>query len=162
MVSVDEMQFGFMPERGTIDAVFILRRLQEEYYAKGKKLCMYFVDSENAFDRISRKVLVWTMRKKGMPYVLVRSVMSLYEGAKTRVRVDSELSGEFEVKVGMHQVSVLSHFFSSGGRCCLRICLKKSHVNMYIYIASMIKQSYSRIVHVTINCKSLGNIENER
>ena len=34
IVSVDEMQFGFMPERGTIDAVFILRRLQEEYHAK--------------------------------------------------------------------------------------------------------------------------------
>ena len=27
IVSVDEMQFGFMPERGTIDAVFILRRM---------------------------------------------------------------------------------------------------------------------------------------
>ena len=27
IVTVDEMQFGFMPERGTIDAVFILRRL---------------------------------------------------------------------------------------------------------------------------------------
>ena len=27
IVSVDEMQFGFIHERGTIDAVFILRRL---------------------------------------------------------------------------------------------------------------------------------------
>ena len=42
--------------------------------------------------------------------VLVRSVMSLYEGAKTRVRVDSELSEEFEVKIGMDQGSVLSPF----------------------------------------------------
>ena len=25
IVTVDKMQFGFMPERGTIDAVFILR-----------------------------------------------------------------------------------------------------------------------------------------
>ena len=40
IVYVDEMQFGFMPERGTIDAVFILRRLQEEYHAKGKMLNM--------------------------------------------------------------------------------------------------------------------------
>ena len=38
IVTVDEMQFGFMPERGTIDAVYILRRLQEEYHAKGKTL----------------------------------------------------------------------------------------------------------------------------
>ena len=45
-----------------------------------------------------------------MPQYLVRSVMSLHEGAKTRVRVDSELSDKFEVKVGMHQGSVLSPF----------------------------------------------------
>ena len=31
IVTVDEMQFGLMPERGTIDAVFMLRRMQEEY-----------------------------------------------------------------------------------------------------------------------------------
>ena len=35
---VDEMQFGFMPERGTVDAAFILRRMQEEYQPKGKKV----------------------------------------------------------------------------------------------------------------------------
>ena len=44
------------------------------------------------------------MRKKEIPQVLIRSLMSLYEGAKTRVRVDSELSEEFAVKVEMHQV----------------------------------------------------------
>ena len=36
--------------------------------------------------------------------------MSLYQGAKTRVRVVSELSEEYEVEVGMHKVSVLSPF----------------------------------------------------
>ena len=55
IVSVDEMQFGFMPERGTIDAIFILRMMQE-YHAKGKKLYMRFVDLEEAFDRVPRKV----------------------------------------------------------------------------------------------------------
>ena len=34
--------------------------------------------------------------------------MSLYEGAKRRLRVDSELSEEFEAEVGMHQGSVKS------------------------------------------------------
>ena len=34
--------------------------------------------------------------------------MSLYNGAKTRVRVESAYSEEFEVKVGVHQGSVLS------------------------------------------------------
>ena len=75
-----------------------------------EKRCMCFVDLEKAFDRVSRKVLELALRKKEIPVVLVRSVMSLYDGVKTRVRVDSELSKEFEVKVGKHQVSVLSSF----------------------------------------------------
>ena len=38
MVKVDEMQFRFMPGKGTIHAVFMFRRLQEEYLDKEKKL----------------------------------------------------------------------------------------------------------------------------
>ena len=40
MVKMNEIQFGFMPGKGTIDAVFILRRLQEEYLEK-EKGCVY-------------------------------------------------------------------------------------------------------------------------
>ena len=61
------------------------------------------MDQEKAFGRVARKVLERAMRKKGIPEDLVRSVMSLYEGAKTRVRVDSELSEDFEFKMWMHQ-----------------------------------------------------------
>ena len=43
------------------------------------------------------------MRKKGIQDVLVRSVIGQYEVEKTRIRVDSELSEEFEAKEGMHQ-----------------------------------------------------------
>ena len=64
---------------------------------------MCFVDLDKAFDRVPRKVLEWTLRKQGIPDVFMRAVMSLYEGAKTRVTVDSELSEEFEVNVGLHQ-----------------------------------------------------------
>ena len=77
-----------MPERGTIHAVLILRRLQGKYHAK-RKSCMCLVDIEEELDRAPRKVLEWALRKKEIPEVLVRSVMSLYEGAKTRIGVDS-------------------------------------------------------------------------
>ena len=90
--------------------MFISRRPQEECHAKGKKLYVCFVDLEKALDRVLRKGLELAMKKKGMPEVLVRSVMSLYEGAKTRVRVDSELSEELVIEVDMHQGSVLSPF----------------------------------------------------
>ena len=57
-------------------------------------------------------MLEWALRRNGISEVVVISVMSLYEGTKTRVRVDSELSEGFEVKVGMHQGSVLLPFFA--------------------------------------------------
>ena len=39
---------------------------------------------------------------------MVQAVMSLYDGAKTRVRVGFAYLEEFKVKVGVHQGSVLS------------------------------------------------------
>ena len=72
-----------------------------------KEKSYVFCGPRESFDSASRKVLEWAMRKKGILEVLVRSVMSLCEGAKTSVRVDSALSEEFEVKFGMHQGFVL-------------------------------------------------------
>ena len=40
-------------------------------------------------------------------------MMNLHDGAKTSVRVESELSEEFEVKVGMYQGCLQSPFLSS-------------------------------------------------
>ena len=57
-------------------------------HAKGKMLYMCSVYLEKDLDRVLRKVLEWATVKKGIPEVLIRSVMSLYEGAKTMVRVD--------------------------------------------------------------------------
>ena len=107
LVNLNEMQFGFMPGKGTVDAIFIVRRMKEEYQKKNKKLYV-FCGHGKAFDRVPRKVMEWAMRKNGLSKVIVRAVMSLYDGAKTRVRVGSAYSEEFEVKVGAHQESVLS------------------------------------------------------
>ena len=38
LVNINSMQFGFMPGRGTTDALFVVRRMQEEYRDKKKKL----------------------------------------------------------------------------------------------------------------------------
>ena len=108
LVKVDDMQFGLTPEKGTTDALFILRRMQEEFLGREKKLYMCFVDLEKAFDRVPRKVMEWALRKKSLLEVLVKAVMSLYEGSRTKVRVGSGLSEEFGVRVDVHQGSVIS------------------------------------------------------
>ena len=57
LVEVDDMQFGFMPGRVTTDALFLVRRMQEEYRKKDEKLYMCFVDLEKACDRVPRRVM---------------------------------------------------------------------------------------------------------
>ena len=105
---IDEMQFGFTPGKGTTHALFILRRTQEEFRGREKKLYMCFVDLKKAFDRVPRKVMEWALRKEGLAEVLEQAVMSLYEGSRTEVRVGSGTSDEFGVRVGVHQGPVLS------------------------------------------------------
>ena len=48
------------------------------------------------------------MRKVGVEEWIVRLVQAMYNNARSRVRVGSEYSEEFEVGVGVHQGSVLS------------------------------------------------------
>jgi len=54
-----------MKGTGTTDAIFIVRQTQEKFRAKGK-LCLSFVDLENAFGRIPREMITWAMRNLGV------------------------------------------------------------------------------------------------
>jgi hypothetical protein len=56
-VSIDDMQFGFRPGRGTTDAIFIIRQVQEKFLLKKQNLWIAIVDLEKAFDRVPREVL---------------------------------------------------------------------------------------------------------
>ena len=107
-ISIDDMQFGFMPGRGTTDAIFILRQLQEKHLDRKLSLYFAFVDLEKAFDRVPRKVIWWAKRKLGVEEWLVKLVQAMYSNARSQVRVNGTYSDPFEVKVGVHQGSVLS------------------------------------------------------
>src|SRR5580692_7598626 len=63
-VKLDDMQFGFRPGKGTTDAIFVIRQVQERFLEKKKDLWIAFVDLEKAFDRVPREVLL------SFPYLL--------------------------------------------------------------------------------------------
>ena len=62
-VNIDDMQFGFMPGKGTMDAIFITCIMQERFLVKKKDLYFTFVDLEKAFDRVPRQVVTWALRR---------------------------------------------------------------------------------------------------
>jgi len=55
-----------------------------------------------------REVARWALRKAGVDEWLLKEVMAMYEGAQTVVRTTDGDNKAFNVKVGLHQGSVLS------------------------------------------------------
>ena len=120
VVSIDDSQFGFVPGRGTTDAIFVVRQLQEKYLAVNKRLYMAFVDLEKAFDCVPRKVIWWALRKLGVEDWIVRLVQGMHTNARSRVRVGEGFSKEFEVKSTRDPYSV---------PCSSSLCWRPCHVS---------------------------------
>ena len=91
LVDIDAMQFGFIPGKGAMDAIFIARQLQERYLEKKKKLSFASVDLEKAFDLVPREVVKWVMRKLGVEEGSIWAVMTMYRNSKSVIRVNNTL-----------------------------------------------------------------------
>ena len=59
--SINNMQLGFIPGRGTADTNFMFKQLQEKYLQRKKNVYLAFVNLEKAFDRVPRIILWWAM-----------------------------------------------------------------------------------------------------
>ena len=85
VIAIDDMQFCFMPGRGTIDALFILRRIQEENFTKQRKLYMCFVDPEKSTRWSSKESCGMGNDWRGIQEALFTAVMSLCRVERSKV-----------------------------------------------------------------------------
>ena len=75
-----------MSGKATGNAFFVSRRMvkstREEVH-----FVVCFVDLDQAFGRVLRKVVELAMRKMRIPEVMMKAVMSLYEVASNKIKV---------------------------------------------------------------------------
>ena len=106
--AITENQFGFRPNRGTVDPIFIVRQIIEKAREHQVPLHFNFVDFKAAFDTVWRKALWKMMLAIGVDAKIVRIIEALYDDTECAVVIDGQLTDWFCVKIGLRQGCLLS------------------------------------------------------
>jgi hypothetical protein len=103
-----QLQCGFRPGRGTLDALFTLRHCVDNHRHMGRPLFACFVDFEKAFDRVDRSKVVDACRLVGMHGRFLEAVMRIYDDIQMVVTVNGATGQPFSTYMGTKQGSELS------------------------------------------------------
>ena len=103
-----ESQCGFKSNRGTVDMIFVLRKIQDKCREQNMGLYAAFVDLTKAFDTISREGLWKILARLGCPPKFITILRQLHEGQQGQVKHNGSLSGSFPISNGIKQGCVLA------------------------------------------------------
>ena len=106
--STKENQYGFRPNRGTFDAIFIVRQIIEKAKERKVNLHFHFIDFKSAFDTIWRKALWKMLAHISINKKIIKILETLYETSRCAVTIDGKLTEWFSVLVGVRQGCLLS------------------------------------------------------
>ncbi|KAL5181119.1 LINE-1 retrotransposable element ORF2 protein [Glycine soja] len=96
---VTENQFGFMPGRSTMEAIYLLRRVMKQYRMNQQDLHLIFIDLEKAYDRVPREILWKALEKKGVRVAYIRAIQDMYDRVSTSVRTQGGESDDFPITI---------------------------------------------------------------
>ena len=98
--------------RGTIDAIFILRKLMQKPKERGINSHYHFADFKSTFDTIWRNVLWKMMRSIGICNKIVNIIEKMHEKATCAVVVDGILTRWLSLSIGVRQGCFLYQLYS--------------------------------------------------
>ena len=101
-------QFGFQPQKSTIDCLFIFHSIISKALQNGNKLYCAFVDFSKAFDRIDRNFLWIKLFEGGISTKMLNAVKAMYETVKSVIKYNNNFSRSFDVFNGVKQGDPLS------------------------------------------------------
>jgi hypothetical protein len=85
VTNVTENQFGFMPGRSTMEAIFLIRQLMERCREQKKDLHTIFIDLEKAYDKVPRNVTWWALQMHKVSSKYITLIKDMYDNVVTSV-----------------------------------------------------------------------------
>ena len=106
-------QYGFMPDKGTHNAIFVLRRMSERAIEKQKDIYACVIDYSKAFDTVRHEPLIDRLKAIDVDSPDVQLLANLYWKQKEAVRHNGEISEWMSIKQGVRQGCVAyPHLFA--------------------------------------------------
>ena len=107
------VQYGFMPDKGTGNAIFVLRRLVERSVEKQRDVYTFFIDYSKAFDTVKHESLVELLQSPDVDKSETMLLTNLYWKQTAAVRCGDDISEWLDIKQGVRQGCVASpHLFA--------------------------------------------------
>ena len=106
--SIGKEQFGFMPGRGTTDAIFAARQVIEKHREMQKELHMVLSTLRRHMTWYHGRTFGGVWGEQGVPEKNVRLVKDTYEDARKQDKTSIGVTGNITVRVGLHRESSLS------------------------------------------------------
>ena len=107
---IGQEQFGFRKKRGTTQAIFVARRVQEFAERAGLRAQFVFLDWEKAFDKIEHEWLMAALDSYGLPARVQRMIAQIYSNPTFYVEVEGVKSSWKTQRRGIRQGCPLSPY----------------------------------------------------
>ena len=105
---INECQYGFMPDKGTRNAVFTLKNLGQRAIEMKKDLFLCFIDYKKAFDKVKHKEMICMLDQIGIDDKDLRIIQNLYYEQTAAVKINDKVGDFTPIQRGVRQGCVLS------------------------------------------------------
>ena len=101
---LDDTQFGFRKKRGTMDAVYALKKTIGGEIAREKgKVWGFLADMKAAFDKLKREEIWRKMEEMKIEEGLIERIKEIYEDTRCEIEIGRKVVGAFRTEKGVRQ-----------------------------------------------------------
>ncbi|GFO30382.1 retrovirus-related pol polyprotein from type-1 retrotransposable element r2 [Plakobranchus ocellatus] len=105
---ITEEQCGFVEDKGTSNAIYILRTLIERALKVQKDVYLCFIDYTKAFDRVRHDEIITQLKQLNIDGKGLRIIKTMYWEQIAAMRIENKTSTFQDIKRGVRQGCVLS------------------------------------------------------
>ena len=92
---LSQTQFGFVPKKGTRDAIALFKIITQRALAVNRKLYICFIDYEKAFDRVIHQKIIKMLKDLKVDREDIHLIKNLYWEQSANIKVNGKLQKDY-------------------------------------------------------------------